>query len=349
MKNSQKQTVRPFRWIAFVLLLVAGGSLAGAELTDDQAKDTLMSWLGRHATYGVAARCLSPKIVEHKNDGYTIDIVSGTCAGQTPGRILGRWRVDARSGDVFVQNANGKFVVPGAASSSQGAGASVREEKTVVVDGVKERWRLEWIGATKEVCPPDDAQMDGWGTCPCNGFEFAEEGQLDLVRNRPGAAVERLPLTPLFVNTEWVGGKAVLRRYPLRKGDGPDSENEDFAARVRARPLAPVMNLADYDHDGRATEFVLQVGAGPCGHRQSVVVGIQRREPRLHAFTAVEDSGQPLVLEHPDQWEKVRAAQADVELKLFGCGDHGSDEESAVRIRFGTDGLHVKRIQKNCD
>ncbi len=39
------------------------------------------------------------------------------------------------------------------------------------------------------------------------------------------------------------------------------------------------MVLADYDRDGRATELVLQVGAGPCGHEQSVVVGISKQNP----------------------------------------------------------------------
>ena len=55
------------------------------------------------------------------------------------------------------------------------------------------------------------------------------------------------------------------------------------------------MPLGDYDRDGRATEFVLQVDAGPCGHDTSLVVGISRDTPRLHAFGTAESPDEPLV------------------------------------------------------
>src|SRR5689334_10491660 len=83
------------------------------------------------------------------------------------------------------------------------AGPVVREEARVKVDGVVERWRLEWRAAPELDCFEPEGV-----TCPCQGFAYSESGELDLVRSRPGAPVERLALTPLFG-----GDPARLRRW----------------------------------------------------------------------------------------------------------------------------------------
>jgi hypothetical protein len=226
--------------------------------------------------------------------------------------------------------------------------ASIREERRVVVGGVTERWRLEWVGKTVEACPPDREWSEEWGTCPCAGFEFAEAGELHLVRLRPGAPEERLPLAPFFSPFETPEPKAVLPRWPVRKGDREASERKGFAAAVRTRPLLSVMLLGDYDHDGQATEFLLQVGAGPCGHRQTIVVGVDASSPRLHAFASAESPGEPLVLEGPEQWERFRRSGGEATLTLVGCGDHGSDEERTVRLRAGKGGIHSTETVRAC-
>jgi hypothetical protein len=233
------------------------------------------------------------------------------------------------------------------ASTAAAPRGAVREERTVVVDGVPERWKLEWVGKTAPACPPESG-WDEWGMCPCAGFEFGEDGDLDLVRTRPGAPEERLRLTPFFGEGDAPGRKAVLRRWPVEKGDEERSGEPGFAARVRARPLAPVLLLRDYDHDGRATEFLLQVGAIPCGHRQTIVVGIDSRNPRLHAFSSVEAPGTPLALERPEQWEALRTHPEGTTVTLWGCGDHGSDEERTVRLRSARDGIHAKEKVREC-
>ena len=215
------------------------------------------------------------------------------------------------------------------------------------MEGVPERWRLEWVGTTAPACPPE-AGWDEWGICPCAGFAFGEDGELDLVRARPGEPEERLPLTPFFAEGDAPGQKAVLRRWPVEKGDETASEDPRFPARVRSRPLAPAMVLRDYDHDGRATEFVLQVGAIPCGHRQAIVIGVDSRNRRLHAFSSVEAPGKPLVLERPEQWEKLRTHPGGVTVTLWGCGDHGGEEERTLRLRAGGDGIHARESVRPC-
>ena len=61
-----------------------------------------------HAYYdGVTAECLGVTSEGFVNVGYTIS-VSDTCRGTT----LGRWRVDARNGEVFRQREDGRYLKP---------------------------------------------------------------------------------------------------------------------------------------------------------------------------------------------------------------------------------------------
>lgn len=238
-----------------------------------------------------------------------------------------------------------------ASSPLQGSGPSavvVREERTVVVAGAKEQWRLEWRAAPAPVCGPEGDPMDEWALCPCAGFEFGEAGELDLVRTRPGAPEERLPLTPLFADGETPGPGAVLPRWPLLKGDEEAAERAGFAAAVKKRPVSSILKVADYDHDGMATEFVLQVSSGPCGHRPSILVGFDSRTKRLRAFASVEDPKSPFVLERPSDWEKVRQAPGRISLVQYGCGDHGTEVEETVTVWTDARGLHARRGTKAC-
>ncbi len=238
-----------------------------------------------------------------------------------------------------------------AAGPLPGAGPAapvLREERKVLVSGVEETWRLEWRKAPVPVCEPDGGEAGDWTTCPCSGFEFGEAGEVDLVRARPGAPEERLPLTPLFADGETPGPGAVLPRWPLLKEDFEARETRGFAAAVKKRPVVPILKLADYDHDGQATEFVLQVSAGPCGHRPSILVGLDPRAKRLRAFTSVEDPKSPLVLERTSDWERVRKASGRVALVQYGCGDHGTEVEETVTVWTDAQGLHAKRSTKSC-
>jgi hypothetical protein len=137
------------------------------------------------------------------------------------------------------------------------------------------------------VCaPPDDAN---WFTCPCQGFEFGEQGELDLVRLRASNEVDRLPLIPLFRGAEpppeaAEENHAALRRWPVLESDlesWMEAERrkdpaalEAFEEALPKRKPLDVLDVGDFNRDGLAAEFVLQIGALPCGKRQSVLVGI---------------------------------------------------------------------------
>jgi hypothetical protein len=214
--------------------------------------------------------------------------------------------------------------------------AVVRESATVSIDGALESWRLEWRHPALPVCMGDD-----WYTCPCNGFEFGEKGDLDLVRQKPNAPEERLSLDALFEDRD-----AKLARWTPLDTDRNKLTVPSPAA-LQKRPLVSLMKFGDYDHDGRATEFVLQIAAFPCGHTTSVVLGIDKNNPRLHVFSSVEAPKDWLTLESRSDWEKVRGP-LPVTLVEVSCGDHASEDEETVQISADAKGLHTERRKKSC-
>ncbi|MGO9569612.1 MAG: hypothetical protein ACLP5H_18940 [Desulfomonilaceae bacterium] len=225
----------------------------------------------------------------------------------------------------------------------------IREEHKVIVDGIEEHWRLEWASPPNPACFPDEP--DVWSTCPCNGFAFGERGDLVLVRKEPGQEEERFQLTQLF-NGEFDApgnvGEVILRRWDVDKKDMDESTSPGFASRVRARPVATVMRFGDYDHDGRATEFLLQVGTLPCGKQMSVAIGVSRHTSRLHVFSTVEHPERPLVLQDWE-WESLRAAKAPTKVTDWKCGDHGSDVETELELSADEKGIHATRWEYKCD
>jgi hypothetical protein len=116
---------------------------------------------------------------------------------------------------------------------------------------------------------------------------------------RPSVKTQELELGPLFIRDELPGdGPAVLQRSPpdFDKDISAGDKDAQFIREVVKRGSTDVMNLADYDHDGRATEVLLQVGTLPCGRHQMVLVGVSKQNPHLHVFSAVEKPTAPLVL-----------------------------------------------------
>ncbi|HEV3075725.1 MAG TPA: hypothetical protein VHB47_14985 [Thermoanaerobaculia bacterium] len=221
----------------------------------------------------------------------------------------------------------------------------VREERRVTVDGRPEVWRLEW---RQPPVPECSAESDEWSTCPCSGYAFGERGELDLVRRRGGKEIERLSLTPLFTGDMGFAAGAILRRVEPRESDYRDDEDEDLPRRVHRRPPAQIMKLEDYDHDGRASEFLLQVDVLPCGKRMAVAVGVSRSNPHLHVFHARDEPEEPLVL-RIDQWEALRDASGPIRRVDWKCGDHASDTETELELQAGPRGIEVWEREYECD
>lgn len=223
---------------------------------------------------------------------------------------------------------------------------NVREQKTVVIDGISEQWRLEWLSPPTSYCGPENAD---WSTCPCSGFAFGEAGDLVMVRERPGKAPEQLRLKDSFNDGGASGIELpVLRRWDTQDSDYADMEKPGFAERLRQRPLARIMELADYDNDGRATEFFIQTGTMPCGKRAGIVVGISRNNPRLHLFATAKKPQQPLVL-YDYQWKALRRAKGrSVRVIDWPCLDHGSETETELELKAAKGKTSIKRRTYQC-
>lgn len=225
------------------------------------------------------------------------------------------------------------------------ADGNLREESTMQVGAGSESWRLEWRDTPGPVCPAGDEIAV---TCPCTGFAYGESGDLLLTRNGPTGR-EELPLTPLFADSETPkgDGSAVLQRWEVKEADFYGDEPIPKADIVR-RPAVGIMKFGDYDHDGRSTEFLLQVGTEPCGRRMMVLLGISKANPHLHAFHSVANPKKPLVLQY-EEWDALLHAAGPVKIVDWPCGDHGSEIENELEISAvsGDIAVHVRRF--SCD
>jgi hypothetical protein len=194
-------------------------------------------------------------------------------------------------------------------------------------------------------------------TCPCFGFGYAQQGKLFLLRRRAGNPAERLALSPLFAfeldspATEGADPLAALPRWgePILPGDAErESKGDpDLATEIMHRRKSTTMKLADYDHDGRATEFLLHVGNVPCGKQYDVVVGISKSEPRLHALSSIAKPDEPLLL--PQRaWAALLSGTGEHNVIELECGDHGSEVHEELVISAEKGKIRARRRTFSC-
>jgi hypothetical protein len=141
-------------------------------------------------------------------------------------------------------------------------------------------------------------------------------------------------------------GKAYLVRWPA---SGADFEHTPSLDDLGGRRSASVMQFADYEHDGRATQFkVLIWNFAPCAvGRLAIVVGVDRRNKKLHALSAMESPDKALTL-RSESWEQVRMHVPTTVIEN-ACGDHGSIVEDSTHVWVdGSGRLHAVNKQRNC-
>ena len=230
----------------------------------------------------------------------------------------------------------------------------IREQRHIVIDGVSELWRLEWMSPPKPVCGPDSDKLgsndpEDWTNCPCNGFAFGEMGDLFLVRVRPGKIDERLRFKDYFLDGYFiVTPLPILRRWDTKDSDNDDKDKPGFAMLVRQRPLAQIMKFVDYDNDGKATEFFIQTGSMTCGKRMGIVVGISRNNPHLHAFTTAQNPKEPLILDDY-QWKSLSRSKGRAVRDIdWACGYHGSDVEVELELKATKGQIFIKSRSYQC-
>jgi hypothetical protein len=223
----------------------------------------------------------------------------------------------------------------GAAAAAPAARSDVvREEHQLTVAGSPEIWRLTWRSKPISVCGPDEIEMAM--TCPCTGWAYGEAGDLVLERFRAGRVIEHLRLAPLFGKYDYpdakrVEGKAYVARWPFRLSDIDRAEEPRLASEIRRRPVVPIIRPADYDHDGHASEFLMQVGTLPCGKTQFAAIGVSASNPHLHALTSVAHPEKPLVMPL-HAWEALLSSPDPAPVVIWECDDHGSEVRSLLQV-----------------
>jgi hypothetical protein len=221
----------------------------------------------------------------------------------------------------------------------------LREEQIVWIGGVAERWQLRW---RKTPVPSCDAAGPMWITCSCRGFAFGEAGQMDLIRIRERREMERFPLTPFFDgNSPNEGPEVIMQRWAVSPHDIDAVESAELPARVRRRPVAKAIQFDDYDHDGVASEFFLQTGTLPCGKRTGIVLGVSRRNPKLHAFGTVLNPGKPLTMQI-HEWLALAKSAGPTRVMDWTCGDHGGNTEVEVELTAAPVGIDATYREYEC-
>ena len=228
----------------------------------------------------------------------------------------------------------------------------VREQRQVRVGDATETWQLIWEAKPSSVCGPEEVDMAI--TCPCSGWAYGQYGKLALKRLRKGREVERIELAPFFGQFDYpyadkLKGTAYIQRWPM-KDDDFDRENrgdKTLIADIERRPTTELMKLADYDHDGNATEFLLQVGTMPCGKLQFAAFGVSPNDPHLHALSSAAHPNQPLFMPM-DAWNALLKSNKPTEVPTWACGDHGSDEKDTLIIYADHGVIHVKQREYSC-
>jgi hypothetical protein len=83
-----------------------------AEITADEATSTLRNYVRSTRYYDVAGECIRVENRGYRNVGYDLQVWH-SCPGSGGGsRLLGRWRVDARTREIFRQREDGRYLRP---------------------------------------------------------------------------------------------------------------------------------------------------------------------------------------------------------------------------------------------
>jgi zinc-ribbon domain len=82
-----------------------------AEITGEEATETLRSYVRGSRYYQVAGECIRVENRGYRNVGYNMEVWH-SCPGGGTSRLLGRWRVDSKTREVFVQRDDGRYLRP---------------------------------------------------------------------------------------------------------------------------------------------------------------------------------------------------------------------------------------------
>lgn len=205
----------------------------------------------------------------------------------------------------------------------RGSSADIAEEHRVLVDGVEEVWRVRFTTPPRLPEPlPEDS------TCVERYWERFDVRRAVIERVRDGEVVDRLMNPSSGLDNDDVVPLAEAVLVPGRVGL-PVGQRRLTLAESERLPRPTVLSIGDYNHDGQATEFVLDMGPLVCGNDYSGVVGLDQRHRRLHVLEWGAPARTFMVGVNID-WEAVRAS-ASGDVITWSCGNHFYDGEDHLR------------------
>lgn len=207
-----------------------------------------------------------------------------------------------------------------------------------MVDGVEEEWRVRFVTPPGENPPLPE---DEWN-CIDGFFNRFDRGHAVLERLRDGVVIDRLddPCGPSG------GGQLCASRLLIPRHVAPDTPGRRSLppATTDRLPWRTWLDLADYNHDGQATELAIDVGHLACGVEVSAVIGITRGRRRLHVLRWADGQEMTLAV-GAAWWDEVRASPRGERLTI-ACGNHGYDGEQRVRWWPAAGGLARRVVER---
>ncbi|HUR79924.1 MAG TPA: hypothetical protein VM733_04110 [Thermoanaerobaculia bacterium] len=82
-----------------------------AEISGDEAAAILRNYVRSTRYYDVAGECIRVENRGYRNVGFNLEVWH-SCAGGGASRLLGRWRVDSKTREVFRQREDGRYLRP---------------------------------------------------------------------------------------------------------------------------------------------------------------------------------------------------------------------------------------------
>ncbi|MGH9440889.1 MAG: hypothetical protein ACRD16_01295, partial [Thermoanaerobaculia bacterium] len=84
-------------------------SPAPGEISEKQAQKALRRLIQARGYYGLSPACLQARPVGRRDSAYGFEIVAATCPSIVRGSVIGRWRVDAASGEASYRTPEGTY------------------------------------------------------------------------------------------------------------------------------------------------------------------------------------------------------------------------------------------------
>jgi hypothetical protein len=277
------------RWPFFLVFLVPwllAPATGRAALSEAQARQLLVAWIEADRP-DLGHGCLRVAASQYVNGGYTVALDASACVGAP---LAGkRWRIDAATTEVFVENAQGKYVLPPSAAG-RGAlanlafaaghpellpeGARVIEYAPLGPDKPQRAYVLWMVNPTRQ--PHEKGENY---TCPdySRGSSWSGPTRLSLLDTGSGSLRNTIRVEDPLAETDSfdvpyrIPGTESFA-YFVPEGSGRDREG---------RPQ--LLRLRDLDGDGAAREFFLAT-TGSCMLTLYAVFGYDAAEDAVAAM-----------------------------------------------------------------